>query len=330
VSNLRGSVQCVMQLTRGKLFPKVAAAIALSASILLLGYGLYDNWSELSTYEWHINYSYLAVLVFMYPVSLIVLIMVWHSIMGRMGVTLSLSQDLQMYCYSNLARRLPGAALWHVGGRVYLYGREGVSRSISALGTFLELALHSLAGVLVFLALRPFYPHHDILRNDLFLVLIIPVTIVVADPTLLNAKVAWLLRRFSSSETASIALTRRGLLTWIALYSFSWVCAGFVLYLLVEAVYPASTVNFATITGIGAGVGALSSVASFVPIGLGREITISLLLSRHIPLSVAIVVSLLFRLLSILAEMFWAFVFLLVSTYVPKVLAAYRLRRKLR
>jgi len=320
----------VLQLSRSKLFRRAVTIVALSASILLLGYGLYANWNELSTYEWNINYSYLAVSVLMYPISLILLIIVWHSIMGQMGVTLSLSQDLQMYCYTNFARRLPGAALWHVGGRVYLYGRKGVSRSISALGTFLELALHSLAGVLVFLALRPFYPHHDVLRNDLFLVLIIPMMIVVANPNFLNAKAIWLLRRFSSGETAPIAFTRRGLLTWMALYSFSWVCAGVVLYLLVEAVYPASTVNFATVTGIGAGVGALSSVANFVPIGLGREIAISLLLSRYVPLSMAIVVSLLFRLLSILAEVFWAFVFLLLSTYGPKLVAAYRFRRKLR
>jgi uncharacterized membrane protein YbhN (UPF0104 family) len=304
------------------LFRRVVTIVALSASILFLGYGLYASWTELSTYRWSINYSYLIVSVFMYPVSLIVLIVVWHSMTGQMGVTLSFSRNLQMYCYTNLARRLPGAALWHVGGRVYLYEREGVSRSISALGTFLELALHSLAGILVFLALRPFYPHHDILRNDLFLVLIIPAMIVVADPNFLNAKAVWLLRRFSPGKKVPIAFTRRGLVTWMALYSFSWVCAGVVLYLLVEAVYPASTVNFATVTGIGAVVGALSSVANFVPIGLGREITISLLLSRYIPLSVAIVVSLLFRLLSILAEVFWALVFLLLSTYGPKLMAA--------
>ena len=320
----------VIQSTRSKLFPKVVAAVALSVSVSLLGYGLYANWNELSTYKWSINYLYLSVSVLMYPISLLVLILVWHSIMRRMEIKLSLSQDLRMYCYTNLARRLPGAALWHVGGRVYLYGREGVPRSVSALGTFLELALHSLAGVLVFLASRPFYPHHDVLRNDLFLVLIIPMMVVVADPSFLNNTAVWLLHRFSSGEVAPIAFTRRGLLTWMALYSFSWVCAGVVLYLLVETIYPASTINFATITGIGAGVVALSSVANFVPIGLGREITMSLLLSRYIPSSMAIVVSLLFRLLSILAEMFWAFVFLLLSNYVPKLMAACHFWRKLR
>ncbi len=292
---------------------RVALLAATAAILLFFGYGLYRDWEELSAYQWSINYPYLALSLLLYGLIFFLNIWVWSSIAARLCQVASFARNLRAYCQANLAARLPGP-LWHIGARVYLYQKEGVARSFALVGTSLELALKIASGVFISLLTLPFYIGETPLLPRYRTPALIGLSLlVVVSPLLLKRGVAFLMARLAGDETA---LTLRDTLLWSAEYSLSWLLGGLMLYWVANVVYPLPLTYAPAVIHTAAISVTLAIVASLLPGGLlVRDVSISLLFSRFIPLSMAIVISLLFRLLVTVADVIYSLASLALCRY---------------
>jgi len=299
---------------RSPMARRVALLAAIAAVLLFFGYGLYRDWEELSAYQWSIDYPYLVFSLLLYGLIFFLNIWVWSSIAARLCQVRSFARNLRAYCQANLAARLPGA-LWHIGARVYLYQKEGVARSLALVGTSLELALKIASGVFISLLTLPFYVGEPLLLLPRYrtLTLMGLSLLVVTSPLFLKRGVAFLMARMAGDETA---LTLRDTLLWSAEYSLSWLLGGLMLYWVANVVYPLPLTYAPAVIHIAAISVTLAIVASLLPGGLlVRDVSISLLFSRFIPLSTAIVISLLFRLLVTAADVIYSLASLALCRY---------------
>lgn len=268
---------------------------------LFLGYGIYANWRQLPQYDWRIDYRFLGLSSLLYLLSFGFLVVGWNSIMRRVGGLSSFKENTEIYCYSNILRRVP-PSLWFVAGRVYLYREQGVPGTISSVGTFLEMVLILVSGALVYLLFRA-VAGIRVTGLTYVLAAIPPVGIALIYLVCSKGRELWSKKAGREIDHTTPFLDSIDIGRWLALYAVAWLAGGIVLHTFVLSVYPASEIRIADSIGIWAASGVIGALAFFVPAGLGlREATLSLLLSYYIPLPVAIVVSVLFRIFTMTGE----------------------------
>lgn len=282
--------------------------VLIGLAFLFLGYSVYTNWSQLSQYEWRADFRFLLLSFILYPASLLPLLWGWHWIMSRLGGISDFGTNAEIYCYSCLPKHIPGV-IWYVAGRVHLYTERGVTHYVALLGTLLETMLLIVSGSLIYLLSLPFIAFEkgfDALRVSPALLITILLGITL-HPAVFNRVLEFLSKKLKCPTV--VDLTRRDVFILLLIYLGAWIVGGTIFYLLANAVYAVPVSQLPALIGICAASCTVSSIAAFILSGLGtREIALSLLLSGYMPLSLAIVISLLFRILLIVGEVFWALV----------------------
>ena len=277
------------------------------ASLAALGYGLLINWSQLTSYDWHIVYWPLLVGLSLYPVALGIAVATWRGILRHLGARSSWQQDLRIYCVSNLARRLP-TPVWFVAGRIYLYNEIQVAKSTSSLATVIETVLILFSGLLMCLISVPlgtgvsFIDRH----GAKLLPVVLLSLIVILRPQFLRGCFDWLARRLGQQRTIAAAVDYRHMLLWTALYSLVWIIGGVMLYMLARTVYPLQVRHLPTVVAAWAIAGVVSHLAVLTPGGLGvKELTLTALLAGLMPTPIAIIVAIAARVWYSLNELLW-------------------------
>lgn len=147
---------------------------------------------------------------------------------------------------------------------------------------------------------------------------LVPLLILLYPPAH-NRLFGYLLRRLH--YTGEVSLAPRVSAGLLLIYGLAWILGGIDLYLLANAVQPVPLELLPAVIGAWAASGAVSFVASYLVQGMGlTEVTLAALLSSYLPLPVAIVISILFRILLTICEVLWA---LLLAW----ALSGFRLRR---
>jgi len=228
--------------------------------------------------------------------------------MSRLGEISDFGTNVKIYCYSCLPKHIPGV-IWHIASRIYLYEERGVAYSVALLGTILETMILIVSGLLIYLLSLPIdslgKTIHG-LRVSSALLIVIPLGVVLHRATF-NRVFGFLSKRFKCP--AVVSMTQRDMSILLFIYSLAWIVGGMVLYLLANAVCVVPISKLPALIGIWAATGTVSLITSFVLSGPGAiTITMSLLLGNYVPLPVAIVISLLFRILLTVGEVFWALV----------------------
>lgn len=289
---------------------RILPALAISLPFIFLGYTIYRNWHEVVSYEWTVNYAYVALSFILYSLALGVAIRGWGSIMERLGGPCSFRKNARIYCLSNLARRLPGS-LWFIAGRVYWYEKEGIAKSTTSAGVLWEMILMILSGLLVYLSSLPLCPDLWSAGGFYLLLLSIPLGIAVIHPTALGILLNFLLRKLGRRQVLISKVSPRDTLRWLLLYALVWIMGGIILFLFISAFHPMSIIHLPALIGIWALSGVTACLIFFVPAGLGiKEVTLALLLSRYLPLPIATVIALLLRVWLTLSELVWTLVYL--------------------
>jgi hypothetical protein len=285
---------------RSRLVKRLIAAVVLSASALFLGYSLYSNWQELSSYQWQFRYPYLLLAALALILTFISNIAGWGLIMQRLGGPRDFRKNAEIYCLAAHGKRIPGL-VWYVAGRGYLYEREGTPVSVTVQASVWEMVFQMLAGLTLYAILWPLYEESEFGFLNYALLAAIPLLLLTFSPSIFQR----ILRRFGRGrfEAEVIQLEWRDKALWFFVYLLGWLTGGSILYLLAKSV---STIPLALLPacwGFVALSGVISVISFFLPGGAGvREISLSLLLSSYIPLSVAIALSLLFRVWILLGE----------------------------
>lgn len=290
---------------------KVIGGIGIVLVIMVpLGIQVFRQWAQVSVFLVRVQYQWLLASLASAVLSLGILGVAWILIAGALKISMGVFTDIRIYFTSNFAKRIPGT-VWYVAGRAYLYRAKANGAWLVATGILLENALLLIAGLLLASILWPW-------QLALNVSAWIPVTLLIAVgivilvcryPTVFVRAVATIGRRKwdDQSSLAELRLPARDLLIWTILYLLEWIGGGISLYCFVRAFYPAlNASDLPLMLGVATGYGLSGFIGFFIPAGMGvKEFAGSYLLARFIPLPLAIVIILLFRVNLLVAEMFW-------------------------
>jgi hypothetical protein len=306
------ALRAIRRVSQNRGVKTIAALIAAGASFVFLGLALYRDWQELAQYEWSIDYRYLLAASAIYPVPFLLMASVWSQVIGRLAGFSNYFGNLQIYCYSGLIKYIPGT-FWYVLGRAYFYERQGIAKSLTALGSLWELALAAFSGLVVYLPLMMYSRQVYAGPLNYLLLLLAPLGFVVLHPSGFSAALKYIVKK--RAENIGL-IRRRDSLAWVALYAFAWLLGGLAFYLQANMIYPVPLAHLPAVASFLVISGVISQLAFFIPAGLGiREVSLSLLLSSFVPFGIAVVIALIFRLWLTLSEVFWTLVTLLLCRW---------------
>jgi hypothetical protein len=223
---------------------------------------------------------------------------VWGWIINNLGTKLSYHKHIRYYIISNLAKRIPGT-IWYIASRYQLYTSDGLDLKITAVASGVEMVLITLAGILVVLlfSTQTLLQYHI---SPIVLVIIFILGLVLIHPKVIK----WiLLRRKIETKTLNYKFIIQGILFYI----ISWILGGVMLFETSNIIYPLSIVNLPYLINCWTLVGIVSTILFFSPSNLGiTEIGLSLLLSKIVPLPIAVLIAITSRILLIVFEIIWA------------------------
>jgi hypothetical protein len=225
----------------------------------------------------------------------------------HLGGISDLKKNIQYFSYSVLAKHIPGA-IWFIAGRVYLYQQEGVSSFVTLTATGLEVALATISGIVVYLVTLPFLALSQQQAVPLLAIVavVVPLVLLVIRPDILCKVINFVLRKLGRREITG-SLGYEEMLVGFLAYVLGWAVGGVVLFGVTASVWYLEWSKLPLFIGLYALYGVVGLVSSFPLGGLGvKEVTLAFLLKGSMPWSVAVVVSLLFRLWLMANEVVWA------------------------
>jgi len=226
----------------------------------------------------------------------------WSLTLRLLGGRLRLGSMVSIWMLSLIGKYIPGS-VGQIMSRIYLCEKKGVAKSATLISIVLEMGLVVVSGEVVFLASLFFGGMINLTSRIWVYLLVIPLGLVLLHPTFLNWSVNFALRKLKKGPVETLNLRYKNMVALLAFYLFFWMVYGVAFYLLNNAVHPVSIRELPTLTGIFAMSFVIGFLSIFVPAGLGvREGVMVLLLSFYMPSSTAIVISLLSRVWSVLAD----------------------------
>ncbi len=300
----------------------------LNASVILvtLGFLLYliiQERVELERFgDWRRFLGLFGKGLALYPLSLIAQAICWTLMISTLSHAPGGWQDVEIYAYTHLMRRLPGA-VWYLAGRAIKYQARGIGANISLTASALEwmlllIAAASIYGVLTLANIMPW--------PAAFVVMIflagLGAQLRKAGPGFRIGS-RWLPKkiqdRIAYLQGAGLP-SKHVLVKCGGLYSMAYLIGGVILYITVLGVEPNSLVTLADAVRIWSLAGGVSFLVSMaIPAGLGiRELALTALLSPFMPKTAALIVAILLRLLFTLGDMVWGGLMWLVAKNLQK------------
>lgn len=235
---------------------------------------------------------------------------VWLGLYRGLGGAIGAQDGFRIYLLTNLGKYLPGKVL-HAAGRVALLRDRGEPASTGVTSILLELIVSMLAAALVSLTSLPLLLQHQGLAQYAALVgglaiLSVPVGLIVLHPKVLGVALRlaarWMPAAGGQLNTQLPSYPR--ILGLLATYTLVWICGSLGLFAAAQSVYPLDAAWLPAMGGIAAASYVAGLAVPLAPAGIGaREGLMTLLLSTMMPAPAAAVVSVLYRLMSILAEL---------------------------
>jgi uncharacterized membrane protein YbhN (UPF0104 family) len=266
--------------------------------LTLLAYKVVQLWDEVAQYVWGGDCALLGLSLLILAGYCVVLAFAWQLILRVLGASLGWTTAAAVYFYSNLMRYVPGT-FWYIPGRVHLSRSHGVAAEKSSLSIILELFLALVSALLVGAgALGMAFGSISVVPLAGAAVLLVLGLRPVVFLRVVNA----VLRRIGREEIA-LVLPYRQMVLLLLPYLASWALYGLAFWVLLLFLrVPQLPSPWAT-----ASICALSWVAGFlalpIPQGLGvREAVLTFLLSNYMPVAVASLAALLWRLCMLVAE----------------------------
>lgn len=289
--------------------------LQIGLPVVILTFFLYQvksNWSELTSHTFQWNPWLLAAAFGCFLLQELSFGIVWRAVLLKLGYRLSLRLSLRIYLSSEFVRYIPGN-VWHVLTRILWVSKYGVPRSVAFASMTIELITKLASAVLIFaislLFWRDLTAVSSLAEERIVLILGIGTILglfVVLYPPVLNGLLNLALRVLRR-EPVTLAVRYRDILLVTLGWCASWIVAGSGFYLLVLGVWPGAPL---IAWPIGIGIYALGWDVGFVsfltPGGLGfREGAISALLVLTLPVTfpLAVIIALLSRFVSTLAEL---------------------------
>ncbi len=275
-------------------------------------YFVIRQWKDLISFPWRLDLISLFFVFFFHSLALGATFAAWHLMIRRLGGFTDWRLDLRYYYLSTLAKRLP-TSIPYIGGRLAMYGQHGVPAAAILNAVFLENLLVGVGGVLVFILFLPFYSQVPAgITLPLFIAGTGLVIISLIRPQIYVEITNWLLKRMKRQTLENLP-GRKDMLIWIGIYMLPWLFSGASMYFAPRAVSNMSGLGFFDALLVLTLATLVSLLYFVIPGGLAlKEVTGSALLSTWMPVSVALTLMFIFRLIHTINEIVWARVVILL------------------
>jgi len=271
---------------------------------MFLGKMVWENWSQVKEVSFTLRTLPFILSTLIFAFSYFIQIWAWYLITLKLRITLSPSETLKSWFYSQLGKYLPGK-IWVLLGRIYYYESRGKSKKSISVALYFEMVTILMAGGFIFLASLIFFGERWPIyswRQSGWLILLFLLGLVILHPSLLQKILNWVLVRLNR-EPISLSISYLDVLWILFICIVAWMVGGIGFYLFIDSVYPVAPQFILFLTGALAISSTLGLVAIFAPSGLGvREGALVYLLSFMMTAPVAVIISILTRLWMTLIE----------------------------
>lgn len=286
---------------------KILSLILTTIIFIVLTTNIIQNWSVIKSLPWHFNgINAVLLLLFLCPIYLINSSS-WFLVLRALGNRIGYLQSIRIWLLSNASRFIPGV-VWQYGGRIYLSSNAGVPTGTTFTALLVELVFLMTVVLIIILTTFSFWNYSADIKFFQIAALILPIFITLIlffNNQRVITKVASIYKMITGkeSEVKSFKLS----IYWIGIllvsYSFQFIFAGSVLFLLTKLTVNLDWSLYPIFIGIFAASWLLGYVTMIAPAGLGvQEISIATMLSFYMPFPVASVIAILFRLMLLLTE----------------------------
>lgn len=279
---------------------KVLKYCLAAVAVYFAGAQVAGHWTEMASYEWQLNFGWLALSVIGHILTFVLFSKVWCILISGFGYQVPLKYGFKIGYIANLGRYIPGK-IWPVFGMTYLAKQIGIREEISVTSWIIALLFTLPAAFLAGACAVILYP--DLLSGELesfygttgwifaAVTFGISLTLVVAPNqflALFNLGLKLFKRkplgfRLSVSTAASVYFG----------YFICWLCYGLSFWLFIKAIVAEPDIPAMAAAGSFVLAYQIGYLALFAPGGLGvRELALITLLTPFLgPLAPGIAVA---------------------------------------
>ena len=291
-------------------------ALKLLLGLVLVGGVAYALWAILNDprifeIEWHFQPLPVAGGFLLMLLAAGATAPLWLVIYRGLGGRIGALDGARIFLVTNIGKYLPGKVM-HAAGRVALLQERGQSASIGVTSVLVELALSLLGAALVSIFSIPILLREQGLAEHLALIswvsyLALPAGLIGLHPRVMGPVLRFASARLpgKSTELCTDLPPYRAILLLLVAYVALWVTMSIALFATSHTVVDSLRLeHLPAVSGIAALSYLFGLAVPIAPAGLGaREGLMTLLLSTMMPAPAAAVTSILYRIVSISAEM---------------------------
>ncbi len=278
--------------------------------ILLFLRTLYINWSQIQDFKFEFNIP-------LYILSTLILILIvflwgglWNLLLRDLNYKqLSFNESFSIQLQAWFGKYIPGK-VGLIGIKYYLGTKKGISSKAIGISIFYENIFQVLSAFLISVPILFYYLLKE-LGDNLILYQILPLLTIVGLFVFIHPKVFFLfvnlgLKLFKKQPISKRYFLSSGqILKYLVLYSIAIIANGIAFFLFIRSITPLSLDYLLPTIGVFNFAGVIGLLAVFAPAGLGvREGVIVLLLQAYMPLEIVILISILSRLWTTIADLF--------------------------
>lgn len=264
-----------------------------------------------------INWIFISLAFLIMMIIYFIQIKIWLSSMSSIGIRLSLNDALLGYWVSFIPRYIPGSIWGYFSRSDWFYRERNIPYGFSNTGSIIEALVVVVGGFTAII-----FTTNTIAAS--YLNIIGGISLILLSGAILNVFPRWAIKCKADSKVKVISLPPGGvkILSWFQGITFSllnWTLYGLILLLVVISIFPGegrsintlffSSINIYSIAWL------IGFIVIIVPGGLGiRESILAILLTNtfRIEYSVSVTIAVLVRLISLITELIWITVAILL------------------
>jgi len=271
-----------------------------------LFYRLYNTWGDLTSYNFELNYWFLALAVLTFLFFYLLEGIGYYIYVKLVHGKVPFMKILKARYVSDMGRYIPGK-VWTYLGRIYLLKNYDITKTQILTSSMLEMAIMALGSILVFAISLLFWD----LKIGVWIYvifLLIPLILLFVHPKILNFFLH-LVQKLTKKELIKIRTKYSQLLWTIPFYLFYWLIYGLGSYLIIRSLTEISFTKIPIIIGIFSISWLIGFVSFIAPGGLGvREGLLTLFLIFLMPEPIAIIAVLTSRIILTAIEGLYALI----------------------
>ena len=262
---------------------------------------LFDNWQEFIQSVENFNLFPIILSLGLLLIFYVIHSIIWKIIIKNLGYEISIKKAIKIRSISEIGRYTPGK-IWHFLGRAYFSKKVGIPKTTTLTSLVIETLSMMASAIAIFLL---FSPGIVKMNAPAVLLILLACLIILRSEKFNNLINKILIKKGKLKGKININIPWTSLIIILILYGISWIIIGTSLLLTIKSIFP--EIRYFSILNI-SGIFAVSWVIGYIsfltPGGIGvREGTMTILLASQFPQPIAILVPIIFRILTVISEL---------------------------